>query len=166
MTGTTTAPTTLRLACGHDVDHEIGTPIFNYYDHRAGRIDRLADRPEPDTSGRLPNGEAWWVGTTAGMLDGSRMICQPCAVKRGWLDEIERQIGSSIERRAIADRNKRRRADYRLGWNAYQRGNPEALERADDRGVTRDWYDGFFDAASDRPKFHTLTCRTCDEFDH
>ena len=78
-------PTQLRLACGHDVPHEIGTPIFNFYDMEAGTITRLADRAEPDTSGRLPNGQAWWVGTTTGLLDGSRMICPPCAQQKGWL---------------------------------------------------------------------------------
>jgi hypothetical protein len=78
-------PRELRLACGHDVPHEIGQPIYNYYDMEAGEITRLADRPEPDTSGLLPNNEAWWVDTTAGLLDGSRMICTDCAVRKGWL---------------------------------------------------------------------------------
>jgi len=82
---TGTVPTELRLACGHDVPHEIGTPIFNYYDMRAGTITGLADRPEPDTSGQLPNGEAWWVRTSTGSLDGSRMICTGCANRKGWL---------------------------------------------------------------------------------
>jgi hypothetical protein len=66
------------------VPHEIGQPVYNFYDMEAGEITGLADRAEPDTSGQLPNGEAWWVRTTAGTLDGSRMICIPCADKRGW----------------------------------------------------------------------------------
>lgn len=81
----TEPPTTLRLACGHDIPHEIGHTAFNYYDMAEATITHLADRPEPDTSGQLPNGEAWWVGTTSGSLDGSRMICLDCAAQKGWL---------------------------------------------------------------------------------
>jgi hypothetical protein len=77
-------PPQLRLADGHDVPHEIGQPIFNYYDMQAGVITRLAERSEPDTSGQLPNGEAWWVDTTAGFLDGSRMVTIETAIKKGW----------------------------------------------------------------------------------
>lgn len=72
-------PKDLRLACGHDVPHEIGQEIYNFYDYKAGTIKILAEYPEPDTSGQLPNGEAWWVDTTVGSLDGSRMICMKCA---------------------------------------------------------------------------------------
>jgi hypothetical protein len=151
-------PTKLRLACGHDVAHEIGTRIFNFYDMRDGEITRLADRPEPDTSGRLPNGEAWWVDTTAGFLDGSRMICLDCAERKGWFENIE----NSVKRDAARRRNR----DYRLGWNAYERGSQDALERADDRHVSREWYDGFFDAAAGRPKGHSKHCRTCAEWAH
>lgn len=81
---THTAPEQLQLACGHTVPHAVGTAIFNYYDMEAGTITGLADRPEPDTSGLLPNGEAWWVRTSTGSLDGSRMICPDCAAQKGW----------------------------------------------------------------------------------
>lgn len=79
-------PAELRLACGHDVPHAIGTPIYNYYDMKAGEITRLARDydAQPDTSGQLPNGIAWWVDTTTGLVDGSRMCCLPCAKRRGY----------------------------------------------------------------------------------
>ena len=81
-------PELLTLADGRTVPHAIGTPIFNYYDHRAGTITRLARRGEaqPDTAGILPDGVAWWVDTTAGYVDGSRMIHQDTARARGWMD--------------------------------------------------------------------------------
>ena len=86
-------PDQLRLACGCDVPHKIGQPIFNYYDMKAGEITRLARRSEADTYGidqvlgnGFPDGKAWWVDTTAGTLDGSRMICQAAAKEKGWLD--------------------------------------------------------------------------------
>lgn len=84
-----TPPAELRLACGHDVPHALGQRVFNHYDMEAGCIERLADRAEPDTSGALPDGAAWWVAflSDAGgrkSLDGSRMCCLDCAVKRGW----------------------------------------------------------------------------------
>lgn len=90
MSSTTTPPTALRLADGCDVPHELGTAVFNYYDHLPGRIERLADRPEPDTSGRLPDGLAWWVRVrhddgTAAELDGSRLVTIDTARARGWL---------------------------------------------------------------------------------
>ena len=84
------APEKLRLACGHDVPHEVGERVYNYYDYERGTIERLATRAEPDTSGLLPNGEAWWVdvrmddGNLVG-LDGSRMTCMDCAIAKGWL---------------------------------------------------------------------------------
>ena len=80
-------PDKLRLACGHDVPHRVGQPIFNYYDMKAGQIQRTASSrdAQPDTSGQLPNGIAWWVDTDTGTLDGSRMICFACADARGWL---------------------------------------------------------------------------------
>lgn len=82
-------PTTLRLADGRDVPHEVGTRVYNFYDMLAGTVERKADRPEPDTSGRLPNGEAWWVtvrhddGSSAS-LDGSRMVTLETAKAKGW----------------------------------------------------------------------------------
>lgn len=78
-------PAMLRLADGTDVPHEVGQPIFNFYDRKAGTITRTATRAEPDTSGQLPNGAAWWVDTTAGHIDGSRMVSVETARKKGWL---------------------------------------------------------------------------------
>jgi hypothetical protein len=88
MNTTTTQPqppATLRLADGNDIPHEIGQRIFNYYDMEAGTITRLATYPEPDTSGQLPNGLAWWIGTTCGTLDGSRMVTIETAQRKGWI---------------------------------------------------------------------------------
>lgn len=78
-------PTTLRLADGADVPHELGTEIYNHYDRKRGVITRLATHPQPDTSGLLPGGVAWWVDTTAGYLDGSRMCTVATARAKGWL---------------------------------------------------------------------------------
>lgn len=44
--------------------------------------------------------------------------------------------------------------DYRSGWNASERGG--SLERADARGASQAWYDGYFDEAAGRDKYHTL----------
>ena len=82
----TEIPTHLRLACEHDVPHQLGQAIYNYYDMMPGTINQLAKRPEPDTSGQLPEGVAWWVDTTAGFIDGSRMCCIACAEKKGWTE--------------------------------------------------------------------------------
>lgn len=85
MTPPTEPPAMLRLADGKDVPHAIGQEIYNFYDMREGVITRLATHPEPDTSGQLPGGHAWWVDTTAGLLDGSRMVTLDTARKKGWL---------------------------------------------------------------------------------
>ena len=87
-------PTTLRLACGADVPHEVGVRVFNHYDRKAGRIERTAERSEPDTSGALPGGRAWWVDVrhddgTAAWLDGSRLCSMAYAMSRGWYVEDE-----------------------------------------------------------------------------
>lgn len=80
------APATLRLADGTDVPHELGVEIFNYYDHQVGVITALATRAQPDTSGLLPDGAAWWVDTTAGYVDGSRMCSVATARRKGWCE--------------------------------------------------------------------------------
>jgi hypothetical protein len=80
-----TPPEMLRLSDGADVPHAIGTAIYNYYDMEPGFITALATRPQKDTSGMLPDGIAWWVDTSAGYLDGSRMCSIEFAQKKGWL---------------------------------------------------------------------------------
>lgn len=47
-------------------------------------------------------------------------------------------------------------ADYGRGWSAARRGSDTALERADDRGESSRWYDGYFDYACGRSKFATV----------
>lgn len=81
-------PEELHLACGHDVPNAIGTKVYDYYDMRPGTIMTPAVGvmdAQPDTSGMLPGGIAWWVRLEgAHSLDGSRMICPPCAQRKGW----------------------------------------------------------------------------------
>ena len=45
--------------------------------------------------------------------------------------------------------------DYRNGWRASPNGG---LDEADFRGESDAWYDGYFDQACDRSKYHTLFC--------
>lgn len=80
-------PSELTLADGSTVPNEVGAEIFNHYDMKVGTITRPARQgsAQPDTSGRLPGGIAWWVDTTAGYVDGSRMCSLETARKRGWL---------------------------------------------------------------------------------
>lgn len=47
------------------------------------------------------------------------------------------------------------RADYRRGWRA---GGAWALERADARSEPDAWYDGYFDRAASRPRYHSEGC--------
>lgn len=89
MTPPTEPPAMLRLADGNDVPHAIGQEVYNYYDMEAGVIEDLATRSEPDTSGNLPGGLAWWVGVRhadghRALLDGSRLITVETARKKGW----------------------------------------------------------------------------------
>lgn len=81
-----TGPELIRMACGHSVRNAEGSEIYNYYDCEPGTITRPATYrdEEVDTSGLLPGGRTWWVDTTAGLIDGSRMICLRCAEERGW----------------------------------------------------------------------------------
>ncbi len=78
-------PADLTLADGTTVPHQLGVAVFNYYDMTPCVITRLADHPEPDTSGQLPDGLAWWVGTDSGTLDGSRLCSLATARRRGWM---------------------------------------------------------------------------------
>lgn len=41
---------------------------------------------------------------------------------------------------------------YNQGYAAGLRGNPDALGKADSRGVPRDWYAGFHHGAAGEPK--------------
>jgi hypothetical protein len=83
-------PATIKLADGVVVPHEVGTAVFNYYDHKPGTIERTAERAQPDTSGLLPDGAAWWVDVrhddgSSASLDGSRMVSVETAKRRGWM---------------------------------------------------------------------------------
>lgn len=81
-----TPPAQLRLADGADVPHEVGTVVYCYYDMRVVTITGTATHAQPDTSGALPDGAAWWVDTdTGGSYDGSRLCTLETARKRGWL---------------------------------------------------------------------------------
>lgn len=88
---TATPPDTLRLAGGADVPHAIGVRVFNYYDNEVGEIVGLAKYPQPDTSGILPGGVAWWIDFKADRtgrvcsLDGSRMCTIEHATRKGWV---------------------------------------------------------------------------------
>lgn len=43
-------------------------------------------------------------------------------------------------------------SDYDRGYAAARRGSDTALDRADARGESNDWYAGYEDAAAGRPK--------------
>lgn len=53
---------------------------------------------------------------------------------------------------------------YINGWNAWQRGSVDALEKADARQVSAGWYDGFFDADAGREKGTLLRYRTVEDW--
>ena len=44
--------------------------------------------------------------------------------------------------------------DYQKGWAASMRLSDGALDRADQRGVSHAWYDGYMDNAAGREKWH------------
>jgi hypothetical protein len=74
------------------VEHAVGTRVFNFYDHKAGTIERVATRPEAPTMPvhGLDGGAAWWVNVrhddgTSALLDQSRMCSIEYAVARGWI---------------------------------------------------------------------------------
>lgn len=54
--------------------------------------------------------------------------------------------------------------DYRAGFATGERCAEGALERADARGVSHAWYDGYMDAATGRPRwtFRTWRRNGCD----
>ncbi|MGR6088966.1 hypothetical protein ACU4IU_00220 [Brevibacterium sp. CSND-B09] len=56
--------------------------------------------------------------------------------------------------------------DYNRGWRASMSGSEWALDRADLRGECVEWYDGYMDAASDRPKFFLRDHPEWDESTH
>jgi hypothetical protein len=53
--------------------------------------------------------------------------------------------------------------DYMAGWRAADRCTDGALERADDRGVSHAWYDGYADRAAGRERwtYRTYHLRGC-----
>jgi len=78
-------PDTLRLADGTDIPHEVGAVAFCHYDMHVVTVTGKATYAQPDSSGRLPDGAAWWVDTDHGSFDGSRMCSLATARRRGWL---------------------------------------------------------------------------------
>lgn len=85
-------PEVLHLECGTVVPHVVGTPVFNYYDHKAGVIERVATYPSAPTMPvhALDGGASWWVTVrhtdgSAALLDQSRMCSMEHARSRGWI---------------------------------------------------------------------------------
>jgi hypothetical protein len=85
-------PAYLHLEGGGVIVHEEGTRVFNFYDHKAGRIERKATYPQPPTMPvhDLDGGAAWWVlvrhdDDTTALLDQSRMCTIKYATAHGWL---------------------------------------------------------------------------------
>jgi hypothetical protein len=70
-------PASLHLACGHSILNEVGQRFYNYYDQVWGVLERPADKPDVDTSGRLPNGVTYWFSD----VDNSRSTCVECGTK-------------------------------------------------------------------------------------
>lgn len=56
--------------------------------------------------------------------------------------------------------------DYNRGWRASQGGSETALDRADMRGESMAWYDGYMDDAVGRPKFFLRDHPDYDEMEH
>lgn len=87
-----TPPAELHLECGGVVKHAVGTRVFNYYDMKAGTIERTAAYPQAPT---MPvhdrdGGAAWWVNVrhddgSMALLDQSRMCTPDYARARGWI---------------------------------------------------------------------------------
>jgi hypothetical protein len=80
-------PEILTLADGTELPNRAGARAFNYYDMEPCQIIIPAgpNDAQPDTSGQLPGGIAWWVKTDTGLLDGSRMCSLEHARQKGWL---------------------------------------------------------------------------------
>lgn len=86
-------PAELHLEDGATVAHAVGVRVFNYYDRKAGHIERVATYPSAST---MPvherDGAAWWVtvrhddGSSA-LLDQSRLCSIEHAKARGWLKD-------------------------------------------------------------------------------
>lgn len=87
-------PDVLHLECGATVPHAVGSRVFNYYDHKAGHIERVATYPSAPTMPvhQRDGGAAFWVtvrhddGTSA-LLDQSRLCSINHARARGWLND-------------------------------------------------------------------------------
>lgn len=52
------------------------------------------------------------------------------------------------------------RKDYNRGWRSSSTTQGGALDAADYRGEPTPWYDGYYDNATNRPKWHRLHCTT------
>lgn len=80
-------PSDITLADGSLLPNEVGAEAFNYYDMVVVTVTRQACVGDgaPDTSGSLPGGVTWWMGTSGGSLDGSRMCSLATARRRGYL---------------------------------------------------------------------------------
>jgi hypothetical protein len=85
-------PKVLHLEGGGVVLHAVGTRVYNYYDMKAGVIEKLATCPDPATMPvhHLDGDHAWWVGVrhddgSYALLDQSRMCTEKTARFRGWL---------------------------------------------------------------------------------
>jgi len=70
-----------RLACGHDVQLEVGTRVFNHYDMGFGVLVELDRHPTPleqDWHRYRSEGATYWPADSQTLLNPERVICVPC----------------------------------------------------------------------------------------
>jgi len=73
-----------RLACGHEVDIDVGTLVFNFYDIGFGRVVEVGDDAPLD--GRWhrvrSEGATYWPAGRVTLLNAERLACVPCGERR------------------------------------------------------------------------------------
>lgn len=155
------ADTTTRCACGQYAPRRADAldPSYDtdaaqeraYHDADVDRHDCYADYHGTSTAPQAGEFEAWEAEIAAALTTEETM---PAIADAATLADYQR--------------------DYRNGWNASARyGTSTApntvnafegpLDRADARGVSHAWYDGYHDQAAGRPRWHLLNCEGCDD---
>lgn len=84
-------PERLHLEDGSVIAHAVGVEVFNFYDMKAGRIERVASYPAaPSMPVHAKDGAAFWLDVrhddgSSALLDQSRLCSIQHAQSRGWL---------------------------------------------------------------------------------
>jgi hypothetical protein len=101
------------------------------------------------------------AGTIAGAvyaLAEKQAAAQRAAARSTPAPALRNPIPQPVSTNATPEELKKYKTDYNRGWNYSNNSADPSLDHLDRKGASEAEYDGYFDAAASRDKWHLLNC--------